>query len=978
MSRNRWTLKLWSAVAVIAILAGFPALMFGQGNSPQRVPMIEDWSTHHSVFSHPRAFEQATKTRTFLEWYKVQTDPRYQFAQIRRNAARMHRAGAVDLASTTGFADTLSLNSLSPNAASKSEGDWSNYLGGATNAGIGAAMFPAKYTWDANAAPDCTNDFLVVPVNQPPANQATAAGTIVIHAEPASAGTVTIGGVVYTFETTCRTTTYCATRSRTLATDATNLEGAINGSCDGSTCAANPGVKATASGSTVTLTAIASGSAGNVALATSDDAALYLNGVSQASSTLTGGADGQASIIAFNNLYYGGTVGASQIGTLTSNSADSGATVTIGTGAVAAVTPAPMTDATVTLTASAPSAEKSTLTFTAAPSNASTVTIGSTTYTFATRIRTVRSGCSIYINGTNVTNLYDAITLTGTQSATTYRCATGSTANSAVVASLTGTTKIALTAVTPGATGFTESTTGATHIAYATTAGSDGVTSGTTFAYWSGSAAVSTTQLAANIATAINDNTTLQATTGVSATSSGNMITVTARTGGTAGNNITLGGNLAGFTWGGTELGGGMDTGPCTSGPIVMWAYKASTAATAAPMLGSPILSYDGTKVAFIESATTGAILHVLRWKSGDGGTNLSASPVTPTTSTITGSDYTRCLAGTDSCMFNLTLGTHDNTNSPPFYDYASDSLWVGDNDGYLWKVTGVFNGTPALAAAPWSTGVEVDNGATLTGPLFDSSTGNVWVGDSTGRLSYVPNSTGALSATNISGLGAITDPPMLDPSTGHIYVFSGGSGASSLVTQATTSPFAQNAQVNLGTGAAGSQIHDGMFDNNYFNSPDSTGNLYVCGSTTAGPALYSIGISGGVMSSSADGGPLDLATTAAAQQCSPLTEIYNPNEGSGTDWLFVGVPADCAFGGSTTGCIISFEITGGFPAGAYATGAETGGTSGIIVDNVSTSGQTSSTYFTTLASPGTGGCTGEPSADSTTCLIKRTQAGLQ
>src|SRR5208282_696300 len=40
--------------------------------------------------------------------------------------------------------------------------------------------------------------------------------------------------------------------------------------------------------------------------------------------------------------------------------------------------------------------------------------------------------------------------------------------------------------------------------------GSDGVTSATTYSYWSGAAAVSTSQLAANIAAAINANSTLQ------------------------------------------------------------------------------------------------------------------------------------------------------------------------------------------------------------------------------------------------------------------------------------------------------------------------------------------------------------------------------------------------------------------------------------------------------------------------------------
>src|SRR5208337_3531112 len=49
--------------------------------------------------------------------------------------------------------------------------------------------------------------------------------------------------------------------------------------------------------------------------------------------------------------------------------------------------------------------------------------------------------------------------------------------------------------------------------------GTDGVTSGTTFAYWSGAAYASTTQVATNIASAINQNATLK--TVVSAASNG-------------------------------------------------------------------------------------------------------------------------------------------------------------------------------------------------------------------------------------------------------------------------------------------------------------------------------------------------------------------------------------------------------------------------------------------------------------------------
>jgi hypothetical protein len=83
-------------------------------------------------------------------------------------------------------------------------------------------------------------------------------------------------------------------------------------------------------------------------------------------------------------------------------------------------------------------------------------------------------------------------------------------------------------------------------------------------------------------------------------------------------------------------------------------------------------------------------------------------------------------------------------------------------------------------------------------------------------------------------------------------------------------------------------------------------------------------------------------------------------------DYLFVGVTNHCiaTTGGGTAGCVISLDITNGFPtvnAGSTALAAA-GGTSGIIVDNDSSLTQASSIYYGTK----TGGT-----------LVKATQSGL-
>ena len=972
---------MFAILAVVVLtVASVTVMTPGQeAPNPSRVPLVEDWSTHHMVFSTPDKFEQATQSRPFLEWYRALSDPRYRFDQIRREADRRRGAGAEPAEPPSDFDDHLGFDGRRPGrpmraepVREKPEGDWNNYLGGTSSVGIDATMYPAKYTWDVNAAANCNSDYVVTTVNQAPANEVNASGTVVINSLPAVGDSMTIGSTVYVWQTTsgnCASAPLkCVDSVTSTTTVATDLASAINGTCFNGTCTADPAVTATSTGATVTLTPTTAydGSTGDVAMTTSDTAAIHLNNGTTSPSSLSGGKDGQASIIAFNNLYSGGGAAASQTGTVSSNGVSAGQTITIGS---------------LILTAATGTQATGTITIVTNPTNAQDVyvDVGTTGTTNQSDIYALHDKVGDCGAAANCVLLGASNTATAANLATAIN---GSCVNSCVPSPLVTATSsgnvVTVRAITFGTSGNSiplsanNTTGGNVTVSGATLTGGSGTMAATQFPY----SGLTTMQLAMDIVTAINAN---SSTAGVTATSVGNVITVTANTGGTGGNSIGVSESLTGFAWGGSTLTGGTAAGLCgTSQPAVMWAYNASTAATASPMLGSPILSFDGTKVAFIESASTGAILHVLRWKSGDGGTNLSASPVAPTTSTSTASTYTTCLAGATSCMFNLPLGTNNNTNSPPYYNYSTDALYVGDNGGRLWKVTGVFNGTPTIAASPWNAGVLVDSGATMTGPVYDNGTGNVFVADSNGRLSFVPDSTGVIGGTNISGLGAITDPPIVDPSTGHVFVFSGGNGTNAIVEEAGTAALGSPTSVNIGNNSATTHVHAGTFDNNYFTSV-STGHLYVCGkqSLNAAPALYSIPFnSSGVMSGTVNG-PLNLSTTTNTQECSPLAEIYNT--GQSTDWLFLGVPANCAFGGSTTGCIMSFNITSGtFPSTVSATAPENGGTSGIVVDNVSTSVQASSAYFTTLSSPGTGACTSEPVNDSSTCLVKRTQSGLQ
>jgi hypothetical protein len=344
--------------------------------------------------------------------------------------------------------------------------------------------------------------------------------------------------------------------------------------------------------------------------------------------------------------------------------------------------------------------------------------------------------------------------------------------------------------------------------------------------------------------------------------------------------------------------------------------------------------------------------------------------------------------------MYNVVLSEgsgYTNSNSPPFYDFDNDVLYVGNDYGVLFAVQHVFNVSATnVPSVLWSTQVNTAHHA-LTGPVPDLGSANldVLVGDADGNLWCVGGSngtkgSGSCTASSISATNPIADAPIVDPVTERAYVFAGGNGvASTVVSRASTLSGSSTTVTDIGTNtSSGSQIHRGIFDYQYYAT--NTGNLWVCGKGnsfgTPGPVLYSIPITSGSMGAAANSGSLTLASTGTAGQCSPLSELYNPNEGGGTDWLFVGVPGTCAYGTSTSGCVMSFQIGNSsaslIPTTAFSAPAETNGTSGIIADNISNTAQASSMYFVTLGSPPP--CTINVNSDASNCLVKVTQAGLQ
>lgn len=405
----------------------------------------------------------------------------------------------------------------------------------------------------------------------------------------------------------------------------------------------------------------------------------------------------------------------------------------------------------------------------------------------------------------------------------------------------------------------------------------------------------------------------------------------------------------------------------CGTNPTFLWSYAVGSG----PVYLSPVLSETGTKVAFLESASNGQIIfHVLTWVAGQG-TNATTGAVAPGSggSSLTSLSYTNVTA--PGCAITPTTAS----NASPYIDYASDVAYVAADNGNLYRIGGVFKGTPTVQYC-----ITVSANAALTSPVFDGQSGRVFISDGQKVYAFVPGATGfgAAGSIQVAGTaGSIILSPIVDSTNGFVYVFS---SHNTLNTNAIVSqmPVLLNSHADAAIGAAASPyVLDGQFDNNFYNSGPSSGSLYACGTQTlAGtkPALYTLtfdalGVLNALPAMSNDV-HVNSATNPAGA-CSPLLELFDGTN----DRLFVGVGQQ----GSTAGANlvsmwnINTRITSNATTPTATATGYLGGTSAFSMDNFSSSAQASSVYFGTLAKG-----TGAPCGNNLYCAVKLTQSGLK
>ncbi len=400
----------------------------------------------------------------------------------------------------------------------------------------------------------------------------------------------------------------------------------------------------------------------------------------------------------------------------------------------------------------------------------------------------------------------------------------------------------------------------------------------------------------------------------------------------------------------------GAPPGLCGAAPTVMFAYNISTVA-AGRVSTSPVLSLDGKKIAFVETGAGSSIFHVITWATGPGNGTIAASAAPG--------------VGNGATMTSLTFAAALDTRSAPWVDYQTDTAYVGADDGKIYKITGVFRGTPALAGGFWP--VTISPNVRASTPVLDNVLGLLMVGVQNGTFFSINITTGQVKALVIGASGGrnpgILAAPIVDVTNGTSFVVSANDGTSGVLVQVDTASMTRLATAPIGIASHGGtsvSLFQPAFSDDYFTDP-STGVARLCGTGAADvtPWQYSFGFSFSVPFGTfvMDTTPTfsEQLTTSTSARCTGWTEFFNPFVNGGTDFFFFGLTVDCT-GIGTSGCVVArtnddFDIP--------VTADIVGGPSGIVVDNYSTAPQASSIYFSGVLS-------------SNNIAYKFTQDGLQ
>jgi hypothetical protein len=409
--------------------------------------------------------------------------------------------------------------------------------------------------------------------------------------------------------------------------------------------------------------------------------------------------------------------------------------------------------------------------------------------------------------------------------------------------------------------------------------------------------------------------------------------------------------------------------GICGAAPKVLFSYAIGSAGSTL----SPIVSQDGTKIAWIEGGTR-AIFHITRWVAGQG-TNATTGAVAPGAGQDVALDYTNITVP------GCTISAATDGNADAFYDFGADAAYLSAANGRLYHVSHVFLGTPAVDFCILVNGAAA---ASMVGPVYDRLHNKVYVTDGKTMFAYTVGASSFTAAGSIqfSSILSLSGPPVVDPVDGFVYAYTSSdtTGAFTTLSQMPLS-LASKTDVHIGpvfkNGTA--FTYSGDFDNNYYSFGPTNANatLYACGTDPAkntAMALYTIGFqSTGIVNTT----PLMSANIKINPGepngvCSPLAEFYDGTH----DRLFAGMGNIT----NTTGANVvqMWDITTRITSTATGPTASAtnywGGSSSFAFDNISTLNQAQSFYFGSIATNTTNVSCG----NNNYCAVKLTQGSLQ
>jgi hypothetical protein len=159
----------------VGLLAGLNVVMSAIP-APAIVGIVEDWSTHHVVYTNPGTASEALAQGRFERWFKTVNDPRYIMQQMKRDPLQRAVMAAPDFAARMALLRAPSPDArVLPNPIRIPKGtlnkDWNIDIG---PIGVGPGNYPAKYSF--NGTPNCSDLAVFNTSEAGPGTSATAMG----------------------------------------------------------------------------------------------------------------------------------------------------------------------------------------------------------------------------------------------------------------------------------------------------------------------------------------------------------------------------------------------------------------------------------------------------------------------------------------------------------------------------------------------------------------------------------------------------------------------------------------------------------------------------------------------------------------------------------------------------------------------------------------------------------------------------------